>query len=260
LLYVLPDRYWTQNRLARTFTNPYAQFATRIFNRTRRDFPDSEIGAGHGSGMTSPEHTLVGIHAALAMGCHRHWGWPVVALAGLASNIPDWDGIPMLVDMQRFESGHRVWGHNVFAILLTTFLVTCLQRRFQWIEAVGQRVKRFLPADAQQLVMPSEAAPVAVYFIVAFAAQMIHLPCDMVVSGGKGLSDWHVCPLWPASHIGFAFPLIPWGDVGPTLILMAGILAAAIFRDRSSAISALALAGLVAYLLVRGCMRGTLDF
>lgn len=164
----------------------------------------------------------------------------------------------MLVDMQRFENGHRVWGHNVFAILLTTLLVICLQRRFQWVEAAGLRVKRFLPADAQQLMTPTAPAPIRVYFLIVFAAQMIHLPCDMVVSGGKGLSDWHVCPLWPVSDIGLAFPLIPWGDIGPTMILMAGILAVATFRHRSSAVSWLALVGLVAYLLVRGWMRGRL--
>jgi len=58
--------------------------------------------------MTTPEHTLVGIHLALASGRDRAWGWRAVALAGLMSNAPDWDGLTLLVDMGWFDRGHRV--------------------------------------------------------------------------------------------------------------------------------------------------------
>lgn len=207
--------------------------------------------------MTTPEHTLVGIHAALAMGCHRHWSWPAVVMAGLASNLPDWDGLPMLIDMQRFELGHRVWGHNVFAILLTASLIAWLQHRYRWIEFVGQRTQRLLPSDAS-LTIPSDRTPPMVYFLVALATQLIHLPCDMVVSGGNGLTDWLVKPLWPMSDAGFAFPLIPWRDVGPTIILMAGALGVSKVRQRASVISLITLLALVTYLMVRGWMRGML--
>ena len=49
--------------------------------------------------MTSPEHTMVGILGAMALGLHKRFGWPVVAFAAVVSNVPDWDGLPMLFDM-----------------------------------------------------------------------------------------------------------------------------------------------------------------
>jgi len=82
----------------------------------------------------------------------------------------------------------------------------------------------------------------------------------MVVSGGHGLPDWPIQPLWPFSHQAFVAPLIPWGDVGPTVILMADSLAGAIqgakHPDRLSAISVTTLALLWVYILGRGWARG----
>jgi len=210
--------------------------------------------------MTSPEHTLVGIHAAFALGCHRHFGWPVVAMAGLASNLPDWDGLPMLIDMQRFEAGHRVWGHNFVAILLASLVLAWSQRRFRWIERTWHRARHILPVETQTATPPSPSGPASamVFATVAFVAQVIHLPCDMVVSGGEGLSDWHIQPFWPFSDAGFVFPLIPWGDVGPTIILMAGVIVIAKNPTRISTISVSTLVALLAYLLLRGWARGIL--
>jgi membrane-bound metal-dependent hydrolase YbcI (DUF457 family) len=211
--------------------------------------------------MTTPEHTLVGIHAALACGSHRRWGWTAIAMAGLASNIPDWDGLPMLIDMQRFESGHRVWGHSLISILLAACLLGWTQHRYRWLEKIARRIR---PAPAGQT--PAEGtpsgstAPLLVLTAIALAAQVLHLPCDMVVSGGRGLSDWQVQPFWPFSRAGFVYPLIPWGDVGPTVVLMAGIIGCAKSRDRSGTIAALTLLALVAYLfgahLVRDMLNG----
>ena len=95
--------------------------------------------------MTTPEHTLVGIHTAIAIGAHRRFGWMVIVLAGIASNLPDWDGLPMLVDMARFESGHRVWGHNFFWIILSSLIVAWSQVRYHWVESACARSNRFLP-------------------------------------------------------------------------------------------------------------------
>jgi len=192
--------------------------------------------------MTTPEHTLVGIHLALAAGCHRYWGWPAVAMAGIASNVPDWDGLPMLVDMQRFEAGHRVWGHNLLAILLSSLMLGWSEAQFRWIERVGERVRKyFSPNESSPLPKMSLVSSALVFGTIAFFAQLVHLPCDMVVSGGAGLTDWLVRPFWPFSNAGFVFPLIPWGDVGPTVILMAGAIVLAKWPRHLSAISALTL-------------------
>src|ERR1043165_7649129 len=93
--------------------------------------------------MTTPEHTLVGIHLAIAAGLHRYYGWPAVALAGIASNVPDWDGLPMLIDMQRFEAGHRVWGHNLLMIAIAALVFGWSQAQFHWIERIGERARKY---------------------------------------------------------------------------------------------------------------------
>jgi hypothetical protein len=102
--------------------------------------------------MTTPEHKLVGIHVAIALGIHRRWGWKTVALAGLASNIPDWDGVPMMFDMHRFEDGHRVWGHNAMAIVLTSLVVGWIQSRYSWIEKIEHWI-RFKVSSITLLVL-----------------------------------------------------------------------------------------------------------
>jgi len=157
----------------------------------------------------------------------------------------------MLVDMARFEHGHRVWGHNLFWIALSSVLVAALQYRFHCIEAIATRLKRFLPNDIT-LVQRKHATPLRVLFLVCVVVQTIHLPCDMVVSGGKGLSDWPIKPFWPISEVGYVFPLIPWGDVGPTLILMGGILVLAKSPRRLPLQSLLTLTALCVYLIARG--------
>lgn len=209
--------------------------------------------------MTTPEHTLVGIHVAFAIGCHRFFGWPAVAMAGLASNVPDWDGLPMLFDMQRFEAGHRVWGHNFLVILLSSMLLGWTQDRYGWIENIGNRVRRnFSNEDRTTMQYPSGALAAIIFSIIAFCAQAIHLPCDMVVSGGNGLSDWLIQPFWPFSNVGFVYPLIPWGDIGPTVILMAGVIWIAKRPVNLSIISLFTLIALCIYLVARGWARGML--
>jgi hypothetical protein len=94
--------------------------------------------------------------------------------------------------------------------------------------------------------------------LAAFVVQLLHLPCDMVVSGGNGLSDWKVQPSWPFDDVGYAFPLSPWGDVGPTVVLMLGALLLAKFPNRISVISISTLVCLLAYLLLRGWARRVL--
>lgn len=165
--------------------------------------------------MTSPEHTLVGILGAFSVGLHRRLGWPAVVMSAVASNVPDLDGIPMLFDMERFEAGHRVWGHNALAILVTSLLVAFSQYQFRWIEKISWRLNHLLPSETAighpDAVRRIDFIPL---LVICVCFQSIHLACDMTVSGGSGLSNWEVKPLWPFNHTGIVFPLIPWGDVG----------------------------------------------
>ena len=184
-------------------------------------------------------------------------------MAGVASNIPDWDGIPMLFDMQRFERGHRVWGHGLLSIVLTSLLLGIIEIRWDWMGSIANKLHSIAPstlaADGSQ--NPGwllGGTGVLVYAAIGICAQAAHLPCDMVVSGGNGLSDWAIQPLWPFSNAAYVYPLIPWGDVGPIVILMAGIIITAARKSHLSQTSLLTIVALCGYLVVRGWIRGTL--
>ncbi len=214
--------------------------------------------------MTTPEHTLVGIHFAFATGLHRFVGWRGVAMAGVASNIPDWDGIPMLFDMQRFESGHRVWGHGILSIILSSLLMGFIQIRWDWIGCAANWIRRNLPRTAIAAAPQNTEWLIGgvgglVFASIGICAQLLHLPCDMVVSGGNGLSDWAIQPWWPFSSAAYVYPLIPWGDIGPTVILMAGIISIAKRNSHLTQTSSLTIVTLCGYLIVRGFIRGTLN-
>ena len=97
---------------------------------------------------------------------HRRFDWMVIALAGIASNLPDWYGLPMLVDVARFESGHRVGGHNFFWIILSSLVAAWSEVRYHWIKSVCTRSNRFLPDEFR-----FEKSTFPVLFLVCFAAQ-----------------------------------------------------------------------------------------
>lgn len=214
--------------------------------------------------MTTPEHTLVGIHLAIAAGCHRWSGWPLVGLVAVASNVPDLDGLPMLFDMQRFEQLHRVLFHNFLAIILTSLVLACSEAYWAWMSRLTRWLLLKLSTPGSTTAIPKVetargcASMVGLFFTTSFFAQAAHLPCDMVVSGGSGLSDWHVLPFWPFSSRGFIFALVPWGDIGPTLILMAGTIWMAKRKSGLTRIALITLSTLIVYLLVRGWMRGVI--
>lgn len=203
--------------------------------------------------MTTPEHALVGIHLALACGRATVWGWRAVALAGLMSNMPDWDGLPMLVNMARFEPGHRVWGHNLLSITLTSLLVAAVFSRWDVLGRIGNRVAGRFGGPELGGIMAKDAGLLAFLpaLLVCLVSQTMHLPCDMVASGGRGLSHWHVKPFWPFSDAGFVYPMIPWGDVGPTVVMMAGVIFMARRRRDIAMTSAATLLCLMVYLLAR---------
>ena len=213
--------------------------------------------------MTTPEHTLVGIHFAFATGLHRFVGWRGVAMAAVASNVPDWDGIPMLFDMQRFESGHRVWGHSIMSIFLASLLLGFFQIRWDLMGSIANRFSIALPKNAVAAAPRNTEWLIGgigglVFSSIAMCAQLLHLPCDMVVSGGTGLSDWAIQLWWPFSSAAYVYPLIPWGDIGPTVILMCGIIVIAKRNSHLSQTSWLTIVVLCGYLVVRGRARGTL--
>lgn len=68
--------------------------------------------------MVYYDHALVGATLAVAAGMQRRYGWPAVMLAALAGMFPDWDATPKHFYPEAYVAGHRVWGHNLFAVTL----------------------------------------------------------------------------------------------------------------------------------------------
>jgi membrane-bound metal-dependent hydrolase YbcI (DUF457 family) len=206
--------------------------------------------------MTTPEHTLVGVLGAMSLGLHTRLGWTAIAFAAVVSNVPDLDGLPMLLDMERFEAGHRVWGHNLLAIMMTTIFAAFLQFRFRWIEWFATRITPLVPSDARIQNPSSHLQPgFTSLLLIGLVFQSTHLLCDITVSGGQGLSDWHVKPFWPFNETAYVFPLIPWGDIGPTIIMMLGAIGIAKLGN-AKRLSIVALCVVCLYMLGRGYARG----
>lgn len=204
--------------------------------------------------MTTYEHAMLGINGALAAGLHVRHGWKIVALAGIAAVAPDWDGLPMLIDMAAYEQGHRVWGHNVLACLILGVFLGTLDYRFDISGHVAKRLARF---GAFQELEPHiklradwrKSAWIA-WMCVASAAALSQIPADAVVSGGKGLSDWALKPLWPFSERRFIYPMVPWGNVGVTVIFGVGMLALVRWKRRIQPIATATLASVAAYIVI----------
>ncbi len=206
--------------------------------------------------MTTFEHAMLGINGALATGLHRKHGWKIVSLAGIAAIAPDWDGLPMLIDMAAYEQGHRVWGHNVLACFLLALILASLDYRFDLASRIAKRLARLGPfREIQPYVNLRSSWPTrtqVVWVFVAFVAALSQIPADAVVSGGDGLSDWPLQPLWPFSNFGLIYPMVPWGNVGATLLFAVGMLMMVRYTTKLQSIAIATLAAVSSYIVVWG--------
>ena len=207
--------------------------------------------------MTSYEHALVGVDGALALGLHRRWGWPIVALAGCASVLPDWDGLTICLGINVYGEGHRVWGHNLLLTFVVPAVVGAVFWRFELItrtqQALGRRWSMFAIGGDQTVASGRTRAGLLVWIAVSVVAAYIHLLADWVYSVGRDLPVWGVPFLWPFSAREYAWPMVPWGDVGASVILAIGMFAMLRWLRRTQAIAGGTLGVLVAYIGVRGC-------
>jgi len=182
-------------------------------------------------------------------------------MSGFASSVPDWDGILLPVNLQWFEAGHRVWGHNIFAILCVAALLAVTEYQLQWMRAlswwIAKRMQIDIRGDESNRVLNSPTTFIALA-LVAFVVQALHLVCDAIVSGGYGLPPWEICPWWPVTKAGYVLPLIPWGDPGPTVLLMGGLIYMAWRPQHTPRVAVATLVAVCAYVLFRGWFRGVL--
>ncbi len=175
--------------------------------------------------MTTFEHAMMGVNGALALGLQRRHGWQVVAWAGFASQLPDFDGLTILLGKSLFADGHRLWCHNLLVAGALAAAVGAIFYYFRVADTVQYSLaKRWQAFDIllQQADSPiNSRKEMLIWMAVGAAAAYGHLAADAFVSIGRNLPVWGVPFLWPFSRVSFAYPLVPWGDAGVTVILVA---------------------------------------
>ncbi len=206
--------------------------------------------------MTTYEHAMLGITGVLAAGLNRRYGWPIVAMAAVAAVSPDWDGLTIVAGPAAFAAAHRLWGHNVWACVLTGVLIGCLDYRFDAVTRCGRFLVRPLhltmPGGPPRVREARSLGGLAVWIGAAVPAALSHLAADLVFSGTTTLPDWQLQLWWPVSNAGYVFPLVPWGDAGVSIVFVAGMFAMWKWPDRLQMISAVTLAAVAFYVAVRG--------
>ncbi len=205
--------------------------------------------------MTTLEHAMVGANLVLASGLNRRFGWQLVAVAGVCAVLPDWDGLTILWSVPLFDAAHRAWGHALLPCFIITTIFALLDYRFDSMTRLAGIfsgwIKTGIPPEQFERRHCFTVVGDAVWVAAGITAACSHLLADMVVSGTATLSDWDVKLLWPFSERGFVYPLVPWGDVGNTLILIVGMFAMLHWKNRIQPIAAVTLLGVVGYTLIR---------
>jgi membrane-bound metal-dependent hydrolase YbcI (DUF457 family) len=205
--------------------------------------------------MTVYEHAMLGTTLALGLGTQRRHGWEIVAMAAAAAALPDWDGLTLALGPQAYAAGHRTWGHNLLAATLTGVLtgaVGYLAQRSTGVRRALPRFDGFPIADAPSGAFSTLA--LGVWVLVGAVASLSHLAADLLFSGTPEAS-WPVPLLWPWSDRGYVLPLIPWGDLGATLLFIAGMFALYHWRSHPRLIAVVLLLALSAYVGLRGFLR-----
>lgn len=206
--------------------------------------------------MTVFEHAMVGVDGAFALGLDRRYGWRIVAFSGVLAALPDWDGLTMILGLQCYAAAHRVWGHNLLVAGLVAVAISAVVWRFDWLgktqRVLGRRWALFAPVNGGADAPEGGFGSVWLWIAVGVLATASHLAADVAFSAGKNLPEWKVPLFWPFSDEGVSYPMVPWGDVGATLILVVGMFAMVRWPRRRQRIAVAALVAVMGYIVVRG--------
>ncbi|GHT22981.1 hypothetical protein FACS189419_06300 [Planctomycetales bacterium] len=94
-------------------------------------------------------------------------------------------------------------------------------------------------------------AGACVWVVVAVIASYSHLLADIIVSGTATLADWDVKIFFPFSDKGIVYPLVPWGDVGNTVILLLGMFTMLRWNNRVRTTAVITILSVIAYSTTR---------
>ncbi|MCL2304713.1 MAG: metal-dependent hydrolase [Planctomycetaceae bacterium] len=207
--------------------------------------------------MTTIEHAFLGVDAVLTAGLTRRYGWKLAAMAGVAATLPDWDGLTLLWSVNLFDTAHRCWGHSIIACVLLSALFAVGDYRFDWMNRIG----RFFLKHFQGKGMAPDTFVLRDHFLwsatfvwvaVGVFAGITHLIGDTIVSGHQSLQNWGIKILWPLSDCEVAYPLIPWGDVGVSVVFTLGLFAMLRWQARARSVAAVTLVAVALYVTLRG--------
>jgi membrane-bound metal-dependent hydrolase YbcI (DUF457 family) len=210
--------------------------------------------------MTIYEHAMLSINGALALGLQKRYDWQIVALAGVLAVVPDWDGVSILFNVQSYAQGHRIWGHNFFVAGLMAVVVSVFCYRFDLFARIHRWLavhwSAFTVNNDRMDARESDRGPLVVWVIVGMAAAYSHLLADMLFSVGKNLPVWGVPLFWPFSGKEYSYPMVAWGDVGPTIIFAASMFFMLRWPKWTSKIAFASLILVISYSYVAGTLRG----
>jgi membrane-bound metal-dependent hydrolase YbcI (DUF457 family) len=206
--------------------------------------------------MTAYEHAMVGINGALAAGLHRRHGWQIVAWAGLAAILPDWDALTILLGANWFAAGHRLWGHNLLAAIVSAlaYQFDAVTKVQQWL---AKRWKMFAIAEAASPPR-RRARELGLWVLIGVLAAYSHLLADVVCSANRDLPVWGVPLLWPFARGEWAYPLLPWGNPGATIIFAVGMFAMVLWRNWIRSIAIATLIAVAAYMAACGMLGASM--
>lgn len=206
--------------------------------------------------MTTYEHGMLGTTLALALGCQRRQGWPIVAAAAVASALPDWDGLSLAMGGAAYARVHRVWGHNVLVATCSGLLVGVTG--YLWSLSL-RKPAPVIEAEPHGDVPPQRSFTIRSlneWIVICVLASLIHLPADMIYSGHPEMRNWPLQLLWPFSERGWVWPLVAWGNVGTSLLFVGEMFALYRWPKRTRSIAWLTLLALHGYILACGLSGG----
>jgi membrane-bound metal-dependent hydrolase YbcI (DUF457 family) len=169
--------------------------------------------------MKVPEHIAFSFLLA-QLGVQQEYGWPGTALVIAAGCLPDLDGIGIIAGWRFYRRYHRILGHGLPMTVLGPLALVGIGN---WLFDLP-----FFPM-----------------WIWLQVSLLCHLLTDV------SFYNWPVQLLWPMSKRGWAFGLLSWNDLVPTLLLYGGAVMSLVWPVRAAWISSATLLSLLAYLYWR---------